>query len=112
MTSAGNNPFQTETNFYLFETLYGARETGLRHLERHLARLDLSARSLGFECQIDRVRCEAIEQSSKLPPEVPHRVRLSLERSGEIQIRCSPMPPLDDGPVKFLLASAWGFAPQ
>ncbi len=112
MTSAGNNTLQTETSFYLFETLSGTRETGLRHLERHLARLDRSARSLGFKCQIDLARCEAIEQSTKLPPGGQHRVRISLERSGEIQIRSSPMPPLDEGPVKLLLASTWGFAPQ
>jgi branched-subunit amino acid aminotransferase/4-amino-4-deoxychorismate lyase len=112
MTSVGNSTLQTETDFYLFETLYGVRETGLRHLERHLARLDRSARSLGFKCQIDPVRREALKRSAELPPGVPHRVRISLDRSGEIQIRNSPMPPLDDGPVKLLLASARGFAPQ
>jgi branched-subunit amino acid aminotransferase/4-amino-4-deoxychorismate lyase len=112
VTSVGNNTLQTEASFYLFETLYGARETGLRHLDRHLARLDRSARTLGFKCQIDQVRRDALELRAALPPGGPHRVRIFLERSGEIQIRSAPMPPLADGPVKLLLASAWGFAPQ
>src|ERR1700688_770790 len=95
MTSVMHNSLHTTTTFHLFETLYGAKDNGLRHLERHLARLDRSARALGFKCQIDRVRCEALERSAELPPGLPHRVRISLERSGEIQIHSSPMPALD-----------------
>jgi branched-subunit amino acid aminotransferase/4-amino-4-deoxychorismate lyase len=112
MTPVGGHPREIATDFYLFETLYGSQETGLRHLERHLARLDRSARALGFACQIDRVRREALKRGAELLSNAPQRIRIALQRSGEIQIQSSPLSPLEPGPVKLLLASDWGFAPQ
>ena len=98
--------------FYLFETMYGSRAEGLRYLDRHLTRLAGSAHDLGFKFDILQARRDAQEFCSGLTPEVPHRVRLSLERSGQIRLQSTPIEPLKTEPVKILRAPEWGFLPR
>ncbi|AEU37568.1 aminotransferase class IV [Granulicella mallensis] len=99
-------------HFYLFETLYGSRDTGLRYLDRHLSRLAASAQTLGFVCDLDSIRKEALCSDEALAQAGPYRLRISLERSGVFEIRRYPLQPIHSGPVRLLLGSDWGFASQ
>ncbi|AXC11172.1 Para-aminobenzoate synthase, aminase component [Acidisarcina polymorpha] len=98
--------------FELFETMYGTSTDGLRHLDRHLGRLTRSARDLGFECDIIRLHDEVRQFEASLTHGVPHRVRLSLKRSGEIHLQSVPIEPLRDEPVKIFRAPDLGFLPR
>ncbi|MBB5066887.1 aminotransferase class IV [Granulicella mallensis] len=99
-------------SFYLFETLYGSGDTGLRYLDRHLSRLAASAQTLGFSCDLDGIRNEALCSDEALVHAGPYRLRISLERSGVFEIQRYPLQPIPSGPVKLLLGSDWEFASQ
>jgi len=91
-------------DFEIFETLYATREEGCRHLERHLARLRLSAAYFGYPFTEELARAGAIAACAVLPPATPHRLRLALQPDGEIVVHTAPLTPLD-GPVEVLLSS-------
>jgi branched-subunit amino acid aminotransferase/4-amino-4-deoxychorismate lyase len=99
-------------SFYLFETLCGARRTGLRYLDHHLARLAASARTLAFNCNLERVRSEALRHGAELPVDGEYRLRIRLESSGTFEVTHSPLLPLGVAPITLLLAADWGFASQ
>ncbi len=101
-----------EHGFYLFETLYGSPETGLRFLDRHVARLSASARELGFLCEPEYIQSEALLHVSNLRLFEPSRVRITLQRSGSFQISTYPLPPVSSEPVGLLLASDWNLTHQ
>jgi branched-subunit amino acid aminotransferase/4-amino-4-deoxychorismate lyase len=107
-----NSATVVEQGFYLFETLCGARETGLRYLDRHLARLAASAQTLAFDCDLERIRNEAMRQGAELPEDGPYRVRIRLERSGMFEVNHAPLGPLGATPITLLLGADWGLAPQ
>lgn len=88
-----------DPGFAIFETLHATREAGVRHLDRHLARLGRSAATLGFVCDEIEMR-EAIQlEVGRLAPDTPHRLRLGLARSGRFDLIVQPLAPLPDGPV-------------
>jgi para-aminobenzoate synthetase / 4-amino-4-deoxychorismate lyase len=99
----------------LFETMYATREDGVRHLERHLARLAAGAAWLGFACNMDELRVELrarlAETCSSFPAGVAHRVRAALGKEGTVQLTSAPLAPLPEGPVGVMLAPDHGFAP-
>jgi para-aminobenzoate synthetase/4-amino-4-deoxychorismate lyase len=99
-------------DFYLFETVFGSWDTGLRFLDRHIARLEASAHALGFAFDLEKVRSEASGCEAKLRRGTPRRVRIRLERSGAIEVQSYPLQPLHSRSVGLLLAADWGFAPQ
>lgn len=99
-------------SFYLFETLFGAREAGLRYLDRHLARLAASAQTLAFDCDMERIRNEALRYGAELPEDGQNRVRIRLERSGTFEVNHDPLRPLDAAPMTLLWGDDWGFVPQ
>ena len=99
-------------SFYLFETLCGARETGLRYLDRHLARLAASAQTLAFDCDLERIRKEALRHGAELPGDGPYRVRIRLERLGAFEVNHAPLLPLAAAPITLLSGADWGFASQ
>jgi para-aminobenzoate synthetase/4-amino-4-deoxychorismate lyase len=70
----------------LFETMYATREQGVRHLERHLARLGRSAAELDFAFDESALRERLEAHSAQLPAGVAHRVRLALSKDGSVQI--------------------------
>ena len=80
-------PFE---EFGLVETLRYEPETGLRNLERHLARLADSADYFGYP--LDHRRITAGLQQAATGPEVL-RVRLQVDRSGAVTIRSAAAPP-------------------
>ncbi len=89
--------------FELFETLLASRH-GCPHLERHLARLHRSAAHFGFPFDEGSARAAVQSACAQVPVGQAMRLRLALQPSGEIALRCSPLAPLADGPVKILLS--------
>jgi para-aminobenzoate synthetase/4-amino-4-deoxychorismate lyase len=96
----------------LFETMYATRAEGVRHLDRHLARLASSAAWFGFPCDVDALRERLGQACTQWPDDdAPHRVRVALARSGEIALTSAPLAPLAHDTVGVLLAPDHGFAP-
>jgi anthranilate/para-aminobenzoate synthase component I/branched-subunit amino acid aminotransferase/4-amino-4-deoxychorismate lyase len=98
--------------FQLFETIYATRDEGVRHLERHLRRLQSSALCFGFPfneshlCQMLSAHC------ARMQPNTPYRIRASLNAAGEFQVSVAPLMVLKSDEVDVLLAPEQGFAPQ
>ncbi|WP_027795777.1 aminodeoxychorismate synthase component I [Paraburkholderia acidipaludis] len=95
----------------LFETMYATRADGVRHLERHLARLAAGAAWLGFTCNADDLRARLAEICAAFPEGVAHRLRAALGKDGAVQLTSAPLAPLPGGPVGVMLAPDRGFAP-
>ena len=94
--------------FDLFETMLATAETGVRHLDRHLARLGRSARPLGFV--FDPAEARRLVDSTvgelRAGDAVRHRLRLSLAHDGRLQLThavLTDLPPAADG-VTLLVA--------
>ncbi|WP_412022444.1 chorismate-binding protein [Burkholderia cepacia] len=100
-----------DPGFQLFETTAATRADGIRHLDRHLARLQRSADTLGFRFDADALRREIDARCAALDGGGAFRMKLSLAKDGTIEIVAAPLKPLPAGPVGVLLASAHGFAP-
>ncbi len=94
-----------DPGFSLFETMYATREGGVRHVERHLARLSTSAAALDFVCPLAEIITALCQQVAVLPPDRPSRMRLALHKDGHFEIVAAPLEPLPPGPVKVLIAS-------
>lgn len=91
-------------DFGLFETLYATRREGYRHLERHLLRLQASARHFGFAHDDATIRAALASTRAQLPDLLPCRVRLDLRHDGACAAQgtaLAPLPPI----VKLLLAA-------
>jgi para-aminobenzoate synthetase/4-amino-4-deoxychorismate lyase len=91
----------------LFETMRATRE-GVPLLERHLARLEHSARAFGFPFDRAALAGEVARVCAALPPQGDHRMRLALTRSGEASITAAPLLPLPatwDAPARLIVAS-------
>jgi len=113
-----------DPGFELFETMYATREDGVRHLDRHLARLAKSAAELDFCFDAERVRERLAAHCAQLPAGVPHRVKLALSKGGQAEITGGALGPLARiadalrpgpgmlAPVGVLLADEYGFAPM
>ncbi|MDN7426807.1 aminodeoxychorismate synthase component I [Burkholderia sp. AU16741] len=100
-----------DPGFQLFETTAATRADGIRHLERHLARLQRSADAFGFRFDADALRREIHARCAALDGDGAYRMKLALAKDGTIEIVAAPLKPLPAGPVGVLLASAHGFAP-
>ncbi|MCG2585252.1 aminodeoxychorismate synthase component I [Massilia sp. TS11] len=88
--------------FELFETLYASSTDGVRHLERHLARLQASAAYFGIACDVEALRAAVRSHAAGLG-EGAWRVRLSLQPDGSHQLSSAPLTPLAPR-VRVLLA--------
>ncbi|AQQ36837.1 chorismate-binding protein [Burkholderia cenocepacia] len=100
-----------DPGFQLFETTAATRADGIRHLDRHLARLQRSADAFGFRFDADALRREIDARCAALGGDGAYRMKLTLAKDGTIEIVAAPLKPLPAGPVGVLLASAHGFAP-
>lgn len=80
----------------LIETFRFEPGSGFVRLERHLARLERSARELGFRYSRDRVD-EALAGLSGR--DAPLRVRLELALDGAVEVTSQPFVPLAPGTV-------------
>ncbi|WP_241331822.1 chorismate-binding protein [Burkholderia cenocepacia] len=100
-----------DPGFQLFETTAATRADGIRHLDRHLARLQRSADAFGFRFDADALRCEIDARCAALDGDGAYRMKLALAKDGTFDITATPLKPLPAGPVGVLLAAAHGFAP-
>ncbi|RQZ32477.1 aminodeoxychorismate synthase component I [Burkholderia sp. Bp9090] len=100
-----------DPGFQLFETTAATRADGIRHLERHLARLQRSADAFGFRLDADALRREIDVRCAALDGDGPYRMKLALAKDGTVDITAAVLKPLPAGPVGVMLASAHGFAP-
>ncbi|RQS17325.1 chorismate-binding protein [Burkholderia sp. Bp8998] len=100
-----------DPGFQLFETTAATRADGIRHLERHLARLQRSADAFGFRLDPDALRREIDARCAALDGDGPYRMKLALAKDGTVDITAAALKPLPAGPVGVMLASAHGFAP-
>lgn len=87
--------------FQLIETLRWKPDAGLHMLDRHLNRLRTSAASLGFRFERESIVAQLDKATASLAPAV-HRVRLSLSRSGQSEIRCSVLDDTPSNPETFV----------
>jgi len=90
-------------DFELFETMYATRETGARHVERHLQRLEASARYFGFAWDEAAARAYLMLACQALPAGQPHRLRLAMNAAGAFAVQTGALTPLQE-PVRVLLA--------
>jgi len=90
-----------DPGFELFETMLCLPGQGVRHLERHLARLEHSAQVLGFEFE----RALLLQTLAVLEraDSAPTRVRLALAHDGRVTLTQASLAPLPPGPVQLLL---------
>ncbi|WP_201316715.1 chorismate-binding protein [Burkholderia sp. E168m15] len=100
-----------DPGFQLFETTAATRADGIRHLDRHLARLQRSADAFGFRFDADSLHSEIDARCAALDGDGAYRMKLALAKDGTFDITAAPLKPLPAGPVGVLLASAHGFAP-
>lgn len=81
--------------FKLFETLRWQAGRGYDLLERHLERLEASARHLGFVCDPARVRAaldaQAVRCALAQPAAPVQRVRITLGEDGSLETAASPL---------------------
>ncbi|MRV70746.1 aminodeoxychorismate synthase component I [Duganella sp. FT92W] len=89
--------------FDLFETMYATREDGVRHLDRHLARLAASARYFGRGWDEAAARALVQATCAAFPDATPMRLRLALDAAGALSVQHGVLTPLES-PVRVLLA--------
>ncbi|MBJ9878870.1 aminodeoxychorismate synthase component I [Burkholderia cenocepacia] len=99
-----------DPGFQLFETTAATRADGIRHLDRHLARLQRSADAFGFRFDADALRREIDARCAALDGDGAYRMKLTLAKDGATEIVAAPLKPLPAGPVGVLLACEHGFA--
>ena len=103
---------QSRPDFQLFETIYATRDEGVRHLERHLRRLQSSALYFGFPFKDTHLRQMLSAHCAEMTPNTSYRIRASLNAAGEFQVSVAPLMVLKSDVVDILLAPEQGFAPQ
>ena len=86
-----------DPGFSLFETMHVSRAGGVRHLDRHLARLAASAAELGFEFDRGHVADALRGCLGELQGEGPWRLRAALGHDGSLELKHAL---LDDSPVE------------
>ena len=93
-----------DPGFELFETMLWEPGQGVRHLDRHLARLEHSAHVLGFGLDRAALRATlATLDTFGRDATAATRLRLALAHGGRIGLTHAPLAPLPPGPVRLLL---------
>ncbi|MFZ6773824.1 chorismate-binding protein [Undibacterium sp. SXout7W] len=91
--------------FDLFETMHATREVGCRYLDRHLLRLQTSARYFGFVVDEQQIRQTLQQFCHDLPPQTAYRLRLSLDVEGKTSLSSGVLLPLAATQMRVLLSS-------
>jgi len=89
--------------FDLIETMLFDPEQGMPLLNRHLARLQVSADALGFT--LDRHDARNLLQAATFRLDAPKRIRLLLSRQGQMAIEAADLPTRAAGPASVRLAA-------
>ena len=95
-----------DPGFELFETMLWTPGEGVRHLERHLARLQRSAQALGFEYERGGLLAElqAHLHAAARRCVVAARLRLALRHDGQVTLTHAPLAALPAGRVRLLIS--------
>lgn len=107
------------SEFDLFETMYATHDGGVRHLDRHLARLGASCRYFGLPWDEEAARALVAQTCAAFPAATPMRLRLAVQgvgagpaaegtsgtsgTPGRLSVQHGVLAPLA-GPVRVLLA--------
>ncbi|MEM7069472.1 MAG: aminotransferase class IV family protein [Pseudomonadota bacterium] len=81
-------------DFSLIETFGWTRETGFVRLAAHLARMEASAKTLGFQFDLETVSKSIYAKLKQVQYEIPEekfaegRFRAELARDGELDVKC------------------------
>jgi para-aminobenzoate synthetase/4-amino-4-deoxychorismate lyase len=97
-----------DPGFALFETMFATR-AGVRHRDRHLARIGASASVFGFPFDGAALRARLSAQCASFDADVPHRLRLALHKNGDADLTCAPLAPLAGDGVVVLVGDEHGF---
>ena len=89
--------------FSLFETMYATRENGCKLLDRHLQRLSRSTHYFGIALDLSEIRRRLSLICAELPAHAAHRLKLSVDGTGQISIQATPLLEIK-GPVKAILS--------
>ena len=81
------------------------RDRQVRHVERHLARLERSAIALGFRFDAEQVGRELELAVTHAIPNIASRLRLTLSHDGGVEITIAALTPLPHGRVDLLIES-------
>ncbi|WP_063533533.1 bifunctional anthranilate synthase component I family protein/class IV aminotransferase [Burkholderia sp. MSMB1589WGS] len=100
-----------DPGFQLFETMHATRTAGVRHLDRHFARLRSSADALGFAFDEPAAKLRIDARCAQLA-DGEHRLRVALAKDGALEIAAAPLAPLASDALAVLLAPEHGFAPM
>ncbi|MDB5782960.1 aminodeoxychorismate synthase component I [Caballeronia mineralivorans] len=100
----------SDPGFQLFETTFATREEGVRHADRHLARLAASAEWCGFPLDRATLQDRIDKTCAGFEAKAGYRLRIALSKSGEMAVTSAPLVPLAHSTVDVLLASEHGFA--
>lgn len=100
----------SDPGFQLFETTFATRDKGIRHWDRHVARLVASAAWCGFPLDRAMLQKRIDETCAGFKTNGGYRLRIALGKSGDIDVTSAPLVPLVDATVDVLLASEHGFA--
>lgn len=94
----GHRTMDIPTNTSLIETMLASPAGEVALLDLHLDRLSRSAQALGFAVTTrDEIRSQVIDYLVHHPmPECNQRVRLLMDRAGQVQIESYALPPLSD----------------
>jgi para-aminobenzoate synthetase / 4-amino-4-deoxychorismate lyase len=103
----GMNP-----GFELFETCFATHDEGVRHYARHVTRLKASAACLGFKLDSNELETQIKACCAAFDADRSYRLRIALDKAGQLKITSAPLAPLQAQTVDVLLASDYGFAPQ
>jgi para-aminobenzoate synthetase/4-amino-4-deoxychorismate lyase len=94
-----------DPGFTLFETML-LRDGQLRHVNRHLERLQTSALALGFSIDARSVAAQVSQYVFALGPTNDQRIRLDLSHDGTLQFKHSPVGGSAQTRVLLILADA------
>jgi para-aminobenzoate synthetase / 4-amino-4-deoxychorismate lyase len=100
----------SDPGFQLFETTFATKEAGIRHWDRHLARLVASAQWCGFPLDRTLLQKRIEETCAGFAVNAGYRLRIAVSKNGEIVLTSAPIVPLAGSIVDVLLASEHGFA--
>jgi para-aminobenzoate synthetase/4-amino-4-deoxychorismate lyase len=90
--------------FEVFTTLRANYEDGPRHLDAHLARLAASCAYFGIPFAPEEARARLVDACLALEPGQLHRLRLSVDPGGQVQVVSAPLDEAPAEPVTLVLA--------
>lgn len=92
-----------DPGFQLFESMRVTRDRRLRHLDRHLARIEHSAGVLDFRFDRPQVMAALAAALAQVADSGSWRLRLALAHDGGVLVSSEKLLPLPDGRVSLLI---------